>query len=58
MLLVPRIADRLQQIVETGYTATVFRWPVSLPIQARGVRASWFRRQTFLNHDLMLPAIA
>lgn len=57
MLLVLRIADRLQKIVKTWYASTVLGRCVSFARQTRGVRAPWFRCQAFLDHDLMLPAI-
>ena len=54
MLLMLRITDRLQHIVEAGYAATVFWWPVSFACQPRGISASCFRYDAFLQHDLVL----
>jgi hypothetical protein len=57
VFLLLRIADRLQQIVEARYAATVFGRCVSFTRQARRVSATWFLGQPFLDHDSMLPAV-
>ena len=56
MLLMLRITDRLQQIVEAGYSATALGRSVSLTRQARRVSASWFKGQAFPDRDSMVPA--
>src|SRR5579863_4551518 len=57
MLLMLRITDSLQQIVEPRYAAAVFWRSVPFTRQAGRVRAPWFRRQAFLDRDSMLPAV-
>jgi len=57
VLLMLWIADRLQQIVESGYAATVLWRSVSFTRQADRISTSGFRWKAFLDCDSVVPAI-
>lgn len=58
MLIVRRIADRVQLVVEARHTSTVFRWTMMFAIHAGRIGTPRIGRQYFLDCDPVLPAVA
>ncbi len=58
MLIVRRIADRVQQVVEARHTSTVFRLTMLFAIHAGRISTLRIGRQYFLDCDLVLPVVA
>src|SRR5260370_39542526 len=58
VLVVLRIADRFQKVVETWQASTVFGRTMTLATQAERVCMSRFGREYFLDDNRMFPGVA